>query len=115
MNEELQYHTLSRKPKSEASQVSMGPGHQSARLRNSGSALLLLPLNTVWRENQGLLTFPKKHLSTLSSQMGMEERRYLKLWAIRLKKLVSEFFLIFNSELVLNRAKTKGKHGTFFS
>ena len=47
--------------------------------------------------------------------MGMEERRYLKLWAIRLKKLVSEFFLIFNSELVLNRAKTKGKHGTFFS
>ena len=44
----------------------------------------------------------------------MEERRYLKLWAIRLKKLVSEFFLIFNSELVLNHAKTKGKHETFF-
>ena len=77
-NEELQYHTVSRKPKSEASQVSLGPGHQSARLRNSESALLLLPWsNTVWRENQGLLTFPKKHVSTLSSQMGMEERRYL--------------------------------------
>lgn len=45
----------------------------------------------------------------------MEERRYLKLWAIRLKKLVSEFFLTFNSELVLNHAKTKGKHETFFS
>ena len=48
--------------------------------------------------------------------MGMEERRYLKLWAIRLKKLISEFFFIFNtiSELKINSAKTKGKHETFF-
>lgn len=58
-NEELQYHTVSRKPKSEASQVSLGPGHQSARLWEFWICTVASWSNTVWRENQGLLTFPK--------------------------------------------------------